>query len=654
MKRFILKNSKEEFAFRGEVGAVIPLVAVLLGVILASVALAIDLSIFSSQHEKYKRVAEQASLAALEEYLQAIGRDKKTEVQALDAAIGRAEEISGINLELHFSTAFRKDSTKPLAELDVSGGPNGTVVPGNWYFEDTDDDPCDVDGTFKPCFEQVAADERATALRVELSVAEGSPLKVLFSYVVQSVHRTFTVKSTATMIPRRGVFLLDLSRSITRDTHLAEDHPTIDQIKAAEYAFYVEPGATCSSDFWKWWDAVEARDKITFDNLDPFCFSGGWGWGGSTSSCFDDPRVHYRLDYRCFEQPDSGEFYGIDIKGRPEPLSSVLDGIHTALQEFEARSVQSDLVGLLAFDDEILEERQLAIGVPDSVTNPEFAEFLSATDTSLDITQRLDHYLFPRFFGGKTLTIETADDGVISEPSPAMTDLRMALEEARDMITDESGWEFSDNFVVLFTDGLSNCPGTPFTGQRWPCSDEDEYVLKAVPELDAVVNDYREKGIAIHIFLTGDNVGPHLLLRKVGDGAGSVGGCMTDDAARANPGTPIVMVDHAGGSYESPPFYFPNRLYEAAVNTGGLWSPNVNCCQADGICADINSTLDDACDADPGSSSAVITSVTQPTISDWVDTKGRLGCNAKGKTKSEQVADGIRRIMDKNPFLLVE
>ena len=81
--------------------------------------------------------------------------------------------------------------------------------------------------------------------------------------------------------------------------------------------------------------------------------------------------------------------YLVDSVNQPEPLNSILRGIHTALEEFETRSVRGDEVGVVAFDDNILASRstsktvggvEYAAMVPPQLSDPEFRAMYEATD----------------------------------------------------------------------------------------------------------------------------------------------------------------------------------------------------------------------------------------------------------------------------------
>lgn len=641
----------------GDAGAVLILLAILIATLVAIVALGVDTSLFASQRAKYDRTAEHAALAALERYLKTAAEAGKTPQLALQDAVLRAEELSGANLEVHLSSRFRADRSKSLSDLEAItggkldnsvGGQNGRIFPGRWHFTAVDAANCDSPPTpFKPCFETLQDSELANAIKVELSVHDQSPLKVLFSGIMPGVHRDFTSVAVASLVPRRGVFLLDLSSSIVRDTHLDAGSPGT----VSEYAFYVDPTQTTSCDP-TWTSKLHPSLQPSFSALA----------AGPRPNGPIDPLVHYRSEFQCFNVPAVDERFGIDTVVQPEPLTSVLDSIHIALEEFERRGVSADLVGVAGFDDQILAMRKLDMVRPSSATVPEFQEFLDATDISLPIDQRLDKFLFPRLFGGQTIL----SGGVLTR-LPAMSDVNFALRSALQMITSSPGYEVSDNFVVLISDGLGNCTqnAPACTGCTAGCyfsktnyGRSEVYTAQALSEIAGIAQDYAQFKTALHTMLIGDVVGPHTLVRK--DGAK----CLSDEMARRQqPPLSFTAVSPPGtlDPTDSSPFFLPNKMYENVRDTQGLWAPIRDCCRdALGVCqTDAQDVITTACanatvpQFQPVPNSACV-GVTCSAYSRWVDGNARLMCNPKGVSKRQQVIDVMAKITENNPFLLVQ
>ena len=104
-----------------------------------------------------------------------------------------------------------------------------------------------------------------------------------------------------------------------------------------------------------------------------------------------------------------------------------------------------------------------------------------------------------------------------------------ALEKAIEMLTVGNRHTSSQNHIILFTDGLHNCPSPEAVNNgldfRYPCNDEDRYVRRAMAELSPVITQLTDERIALHVFLASDVVVPHILLRKNGPD----GGCIWPD-----------------------------------------------------------------------------------------------------------------------------
>ena len=52
----------------------------------------------------------------------------------------------------------------------------------------------------------------------------------------------------------------------------------------------------------------------------------------------------------------------IDAETRPEPLASLLQGVHTGMETFEARGTGADQFGFMAIDDDYLPKRSTTLG----------------------------------------------------------------------------------------------------------------------------------------------------------------------------------------------------------------------------------------------------------------------------------------------------
>ena len=637
-----MNNAQSCTVESAERGAVLILFAFAVAGLIAMIALAIDTSLFASQHSKYDRTAEHSALAALEAYLEEINVSGD-EQHALELAAARASELAEMNLSVHLTTALRSDTAQPLSKLGANvQDENGAVIPGRWHFVDSPEAAgCDAPVVpFRPCFQSLAPTQRANAMRVELKVHDNSPLKVMFSGFVPGLHRTFTAHAVASLVPRRAVFLLDLSPSIVRDTHVNNSSPGVN----SEYAFYVDPiAAGCSAG---WAATLESSQQNIFNAL-----------GLNRPGGAFEPKMHYRSEFQCFTVPAVTESFALDTVVPPEPLSGVLSAIHTSMSVFSERGVTADRFGLAGFDDEILPTRRLPMTVPD-LSEPDYNDFFIATDQSRPIAERVSKFLFPRFFGGRVVTI-----GPDMFRIPAQTDIANALRAAENMIADEQNFDYADNFVVLISDGLSNCSPDPITATKRRCIYDptdpalsETNVRAGVDELLQVADELQQFKIKLHVLLIGKSVGPHTLVLKDDTR------CLSDESARSNE-PDIQYTKYEGGSLAAGggPFYYPNKIYDNVRQTGGLWVPIRDCCRdSAGQCTPAaEALLNRVCGAATVGRGEVVgcaqcAGADCPDFCRWVDASGRLTCDPKGRDQNSQVSDIIGVIMRDNPFLLVD
>ncbi|MCB0323588.1 MAG: VWA domain-containing protein [Bdellovibrionales bacterium] len=657
-----------------DAGAVLILFALLLNVIIVLAALAIDLSMYETQHAKYRRVAEQAALASLERYLEELSSSAAAGANvvaspdlALRSARDRARQLIQRELPQLYTTSYLSDRTLPTDDLGVPGqnGANGQVVPGIWHFT-TPLDPsrCDEPTTDGPCFETVPNSSKANAIRVEFNVHPESPLRVIFSGLAPESHRPFRITATASLIPRRGVFLLDLSRSITRDTHRGLGEGAT----PAEFAFQVED-AGCDDPDWKS-KLIPHRDadQDVFNRLPDT----------RVATAAGDAQYHAKDEYVCRTVPVRDEAgsvvesvsFAVDNNTLPQPLTDILSGLHSALDAFRIRSVPSDLVGIVGFDDEVLPQRTLPLVNP-SMSEAKFRDFYSATDVDgrtglADHATFLEQYLFPRYYGG-------SHAGTIR--LPAMTDVQEALREALQMLADAERDGPADKFIVLVTDGLCNCVQHPidFRGTPMQCFFAQNHELRTynanfigrcLEDISRIADTLATNEIKLHVMLSGDYVEPHILLRRGDDGV------LDDAGARQNQPYPLEMVDHMTRPAVFPtasgaPFHTPNHLYYQARKTGGKWLPNTDCCRdEDEECLNVEDELAELLETHKvkmGETLCCVEGVHSANckaysreVCPWADGSGRLKCDPSGRDSRDRIAEAFSDVMGENPFTLVE
>lgn len=448
-------------------------------------------------------------------------------------------------------------------------------------------------------------------------------------------------------------------------------------------------------------------------------------WTGAPGG-FANPSLHNQEDYSCIDMrnmvptvyqsqleaargatnsslvevttEDPSPFFLINTDGplSPQPLTAALSGIHSAMLEMESVSVGADKIGVIAFDNQLLKVRATHDGtdyprlVPVDLTNDEYREFRQATDTTgmyaphnNPLLNKTLRYLFPREISNREDPIDDL----------AHTDLRLGFALAAEAIESEDLRESADNFVILFTDGLPNCVSTAtgvnptptdvgltlLPGPKYCVPRNFEYHDLAFQQaVDIMQKDFVDEGWDIHVFLTGDTVAPHTLVKKGDPSADptSEDACLTDRMARTNSedfvnSTPAV--DNAtdfNGRSQSAPYFRPNELYQQAKASGGSWSPlRPKCPGGDpttpGDQTPFEVALYAACAAAPGSAGAPVTPsgiLTAPVIDDdtgntiypsAIDSAGRLLCDPKRRSKDQQVQERITEIFELSPFMLV-
>lgn len=691
-------------------GAILILLAILSVALILLVGLAIDTGIVSSAKSNRHYATEMAVLAALEAY---IAKDPLCAdcTDNLSAAVQRAQELIGDNVELMGVGNFLEKPLYSASQSEVAGssmsssggGANGSVYPGTWFsaepsggcatYSDPDDQSCPCPGKVWQgnCFSiNNSPQDRANAIKIELKLRDDSKLKTLFSRVGGGIESlNFTTTATASIVPRHGLFMVDLSGSVQRDTHRINFTTLSD---AGEYA-YRGSGATvdCKDSLLSPWS--REWDKYMYDGLVP-------GRGADISST-----KHYKDDYldgittgNCHtvftgasvydalpDTTDKGsgaslsyeqsqEVYLLDNTTEPQPLTNILAGIHTAMEIFEQRAIPKDAFGFIGFDDDVLAQRVLAYDAarqtvdlvePDSDTVPAFKAFLDATDiANINNKADFDYFLFPRrrgryYTGGANIGPKT--------------DLYRALRVANrafNMERDQAGLDRMavSGFLALFTDGFPVCKKTGGSICR---TDDVNYFRLAMNAANEEFNKLRDARVVVHVFLFGNRGGPHALLRKGNNG------CMTDEEAR-EVGEDFVRIgpnNQLGdqGNYTSSanaggaPFFGANQLYNnAALNTGGMWVPIRPCCRrdADGSCLSIEADLNDLCANVGGALGELVTednsgvdeflaglgNQSSPSYFDW----GRLLCDPTGRDENAQIQFAIASILNNNPIILVQ
>ncbi|MCC6219750.1 MAG: Tad domain-containing protein [Deltaproteobacteria bacterium] len=688
-----------------ERGIFLPLLALISTVIIVLAALAIDSGLVNSSKAQHQHSADSAVLAAMEAYISSKdtygefdGQEPDYQQRLVDAT-ERAKDILGRNVSLMFSRHFLEHTLTEYPQNNIqalqsdvsrnSGAENGKIIPGVWHFSEPQGGcaaysapsyvysesvlpscPCPSNKWAGACFQEIAIDKsnRANALRLELQLRDDSKLRTIFGAIANRDTFNYSVTATAALVPRHGLFLADVSSSVISDTHLRPDRLWPDRLNLSGEYNYLASDNTCSA-----LAGAPYADALLYGELDAV--------RPATLPIY--AKRHYRfrsdgvtLEHACRSAKGSTTLAGQNIPSRtflfeqvvpPQPLTDILDGIHSAMLLFSQRRVAGDLFGLAGFDDDILNVRTLNIGepVPDlqwtstsCTQGGEFCEFYKATDAS-NIDNKIDKLLFPR------------KDGLhgTSDRPRVFTDLPYALQAGKTMLANAKatfGAESAvESFIVIFTDGITMCRYDETSTATRYCRTESSVFRDSTYEVFDIAQQLAQSKTAVHFVLFGERVRPHTLLRKYDNKR-----CMREEEARE---LNYSMVKPRFAGVDDNPFWAPNIFYDyAAVPTGGSWIPVRPCCRnAKGQCANVTTLLDQKCGASSVSNFDVIA---KDPFDYFVDANGdginddgkyddfykdqfrtgRLLCDPEGRSERTQIMSAIGKIIEENPIILVE
>ncbi len=437
-----------------ESGAILILTAIILVVVVSFAALAVDLTAAASKAQRSRQYVKLAALAALEEYNDTEG----THAQKMSAALERANEISEVNVVLNFAGEATPN--------EVSEGSGSAVLEaGQWYYAALPlSDPCS--GTY-PCFVEGAdSSSPPNAFRIAGNLHESyNPIFAQAAWG-NSSSININVAATASVVPRHACFLVDLSPSMTRETHELGGQGT-------EFAFLLEadnPGLSST------------RHDVDWDNLGAFPVRGG------ASTVINE---HYQDDYELrttlsdlnfqdsednfanaeiysehhydpatdpFYAVNNGLSYRIDtfrdlIYSGPEPLRTVFEGLKRAVEIFKARSVAGDKVCLIFYDQTLSWTRIVKL-TDDYDYLEKFLDWDELSDPTKGFERAVQHGLFPA--------------------RRSNTNMTLAVAEAMKQFAAEKNVAVpSSDFMVLIGDGKTNCRDCPQLNEDIEQNDDD-------------------------------------------------------------------------------------------------------------------------------------------------------------------------------------
>lgn len=385
------------------------------------------------------------------------------------------------------------------------------------------------------------------------------------------------------------------------------------------------------------------------------------------------PTKHYKSDYQCFavsyeeDGKSTAASYlidtfngpaadGVNYDG-PEPLNTLLVGLHEALAVVKEQKIPGDKFGVLGFDQSatinkrcISSQNLAGEKVCAKLVSPRDSaveEFLNAVDIEQQnhatVQKRIkDYVLFPRI--------------------DAMSNLPEALLRAQEMLDSAANDQAYQGFVVVFTDGVSTC-----TSDR-NCDDNEAAFQASLNEVQNIyATQLSKRRTKLFFVLTGDYVKPHTLLAPSAENPGS---CMAEaeaqgrglsfvDPRSAEPDFQDAVVYGKTNSFFSP----ANALYSLVSQSKGSWFPLRNCCKDSlGNCSDVRTALKTLCKAASPKTVEVSSPYLGPNAllpqaipnTPYSDEAGRLVCDPQGRSRREQIKDYIRELIgEADPIIIV-
>lgn len=663
-----------------ERGIALPFLAISAVALFGLVALAIDGMMAANAREQAENASELAALAMLERWV-ALENQGLSDRDRLEQGLLRAGQVAGLNSMMGFY------DSNPLGRFGLwisgcteswceGGNPGGDVLPGQWFSDLNPDgtNPCDPETP--PCF--IHGDDEAGPFNaIRIQTRSFTPLRTLFASVLGQETLAIAGEGTAALRSRHGVILADLSLSTQQESHPFNNPPCdagcqadldsaagppppppgswyyeygigsgYDWVRGirSSYTHQIDPpGSACPSTN-PFPDQVSVSPANYYDclwtALEPARYAGP-PWDSAIGSLDLSQKKTFQDDYSAetFSVVDyrdgapETKTFRYDTVTRPEPLASIIEGVHELAKQFKTRRVAGDSLGFIGYDGFIPTDPNLHLRLFELSDN--FDPIIDATDyqapnPASNPNSYLNNFLFP----------------VV-----APTDTYVALEKAISDLTQMTGAQDSSSFVLLFSDGLPNCVDD--AGAR-DCSSQYSFFQGASDEIrNNLIPSLQAQEIPVHVVLFGEST--HTMLYKSYNSPD----CMNDEESRA------LNVDYVDGSCSGGDCnqdynlmlggisnFFP-AVAEArhlAVATKGIFAPIRPCCQSGGSCADVTPYLNAQCSTGTHFYPNPPTPVVALPHSDG---QGRLLCDGQGRNLSDQVKDAINEITQFSPLILV-
>lgn len=442
MKPYPFPKTKQ--LHHNEQAVIMLLLVILLPVFVIFAAFAIDLTASSSHIQISRQQVKLAALAALEEYYDTEG----DHAAKLQAALDKANAVSKMNLSLNFN---RGASASDISS--TAGESTAKLEPGRYYYTAPTEGTVSGCSTF-PCF--VPSLDDPNAFRIT-GVINSGYTPIFMKAFSSNEPRQTTVSATVSVVPRHGCFLVDLSPSITRETHqlggqgsefaflLASDNDGFNSSRhdtdwARLVTDFPERGANPTIANKHYADDYALRTLISDDNFS----SGADGYGNPVDYPEHHPNPEDHAEYSLPQQLN----YRIDLfrnaqYSGPQPLTNVMKALNKTVDMFKERQVAGDMMCLIFYDNHLFWPRILKL-TDDFDYIKEFTDWTKTGDPAEGLERALQHGIFP---GRQTYT-----------------NMTMALSEAmRQLASVRSEAVPSSDFIAFIGDGLTNCASCPPT-----------------------------------------------------------------------------------------------------------------------------------------------------------------------------------------------
>lgn len=412
------------FACGDESGSVIPFVA-LTGIILVFFAAwVIDAGFVSNSREQAQQGARLACIAAIEAHF---ANRNGTLSEKVDSALLRAKGVSLSQVTLGASDFSKAENRPRLKRFDATGTDEAVLTPGVFYYDKIRRDevtgnalstpqsrcPGGADSCFVPTTDLNDPNATVSAYQISGNFYRGFGYRLGRALGI-GTSPSQTVKATCAVVPRHIAFAVDMSPSITRETHLLnsvtrQQTDPLEYGRSSEFAYFLKSdnpeleaylasqGKTLTdqtkySSVWPWFAGTKTRAEAAASPSPP---------NNPAPPAPGTPQfntVHYIDDYvkvktlsdadfsanralfakhhpdpfaaadpmlpgSPFRQPNglwyhvdqftSPDGAGGDRYSGPEPLTSTFFGIRQAILAFKQRAVAGDKIAIVAFDSEL-------------------------------------------------------------------------------------------------------------------------------------------------------------------------------------------------------------------------------------------------------------------------------------------------------------